>query len=143
MFTKNDIWKNQFSKHVKIPFEPIFPKEFDGGFRFEIHSAKLRFFRKAFNLFFNLSFEKSNFVCLFVSFIQKVSQSIHVETDNWRVCSSPKTWKTWKDHKPHFQKISFVFFQTVQAHNVPVYYRNNILFGPWMAENSKIHCKKL
>ena len=44
--------KSQLFRHLNIPFKSIFQGEFNGSFRFSIHSAKLELFHKTYIVLF-------------------------------------------------------------------------------------------
>ena len=44
--------KSQLFRHLNIPFKSIFREEFNGTFRFSIHSAKLELFHKTYIVLF-------------------------------------------------------------------------------------------
>ena len=46
--------KSQLFRHLNIPFKSIFREEFNGAFRFSIHSAKLELFHKTYISFSSL-----------------------------------------------------------------------------------------
>ena len=51
--------KSQLFRHLNIPFKSIFQGEFNGSFRFSIHSAKLELFHKTYIVLFLNSFSST------------------------------------------------------------------------------------
>ena len=76
--------KSQLFRHLNIPFKSIFQGEFNGSFRFSIHSAKFNLFYKTYILFFLLSSLKFNLLFLF---FLGLHQSKGGEMDNSTVTS--------------------------------------------------------